>query len=490
MLNMSSTYNEAIKQLSDISNISDSASSNLNALNQVKYSQYFTPAAIANQIARMIPPCENAVIGDYGAGAGILSGTAAILQAALHNTPYSKVHAFEIDKDLHVFIEKTISKVADYYGDNKHKAPSLELNGDFLEGVGRLLESSTIKPSSLVDTIILNPPYKKLGKQTEVGKKLTAAGINVPNIYALFIMISMTWLKPGGYMVAIVPRSFTNGRYFKEFRYWLRKHTSLDWVVRYKGRSNLFKRDNVLQENVIIRLQKEVPQSEQVRVTICPDAESDPTMDHLISSSTMMQENEGAMLFVPANEKELLAMEVIANNPCKLSDLGLAVSTGKIEEFRYREWLSNTKHSDHVPLLYSGHWERGNTKIQSLGNKIGKKNPYLKINDKTIKKILPKGAYVVLKRISANDDDGGRVHAALLPPEVIKSEGVAIENHVQYFHSNGKGINPELASGLVRFLSSDPVEYMMRAVSGTTQLNVSDLEQLRFPLKEELIALS
>jgi adenine-specific DNA-methyltransferase len=68
---------------------------------------------------------------------------------------------------------------------------------------------------------ILNPPYKKISTDGKERKLLSRIGIEVSNIYAGFVALSLKLLVDGGELVAITPRSFCNGPYFKAFRHFL-----------------------------------------------------------------------------------------------------------------------------------------------------------------------------------------------------------------------------------------------------------------------------
>ena len=63
--------------------------------------------------------------------------------------------------------------------------------------------------------IIMNPPYKKMAKSSKQQQMLRVSGIEVPNLYAAFLALGARLLAAGGQMVAITPRSFANGPYFR-----------------------------------------------------------------------------------------------------------------------------------------------------------------------------------------------------------------------------------------------------------------------------------
>lgn len=66
--------------------------------------------------------------------------------------------------------------------------------------------------------VIMNPPYKKINAGSGHRAALRKAGIETSNLYTGFMFLAAERLQDGGEMVAIVPRSFCNGPYFKPFR--------------------------------------------------------------------------------------------------------------------------------------------------------------------------------------------------------------------------------------------------------------------------------
>ncbi len=59
-------------------------------------------------------------------------------------------------------------------------------------------------------------------------------------------------LRPGGELVAILPRSFCNGPYFERFRRFLLSQAALQQIHLFDARDKAFREDRVLQENIII----------------------------------------------------------------------------------------------------------------------------------------------------------------------------------------------------------------------------------------------
>lgn len=79
-------------------------------------------------------------------------------------------------------------------------------------------------------------------------------GLETSNLYTCFLACAISLCDKGAQIVAIVPRSFMNGLYFKPFRYWLLERVAISHLHVFDSRDQAFSQDKVLQENVILRL--------------------------------------------------------------------------------------------------------------------------------------------------------------------------------------------------------------------------------------------
>src|SRR5207248_10372813 len=101
------------------------------------------------------------------------------------------------------------------------------------------------------DAVIMNPPYFKIGADSPHGLALGDAFRGNTNIYMIFMARAAELLRPNGETVAITPRSFCNGLYFRNFRRWFFSRMGLGHVHLFECRRSTF--DNVLQESIITR---------------------------------------------------------------------------------------------------------------------------------------------------------------------------------------------------------------------------------------------
>ncbi len=234
--------------------------------------QYMTPVSIGRFMVSLFDIVSGEVcLLDPGAGIG--SRSAAFIERCSHETkkPQSvSLDCYEIEPVLIDYLESTLNE-AEIQG----RTVGIDVNGtihadDFIlsythgsqEGLFQSAESED-KPFTHV---IMNPPYKKIRSASAHRSALRRAGIETSNLYTGFLFLAALRLTEGGEMVAIVPRSFCNGPYFKPFREQFFSLMNLRHIHVFEQRDAAFKGDEVLQENIIIHAVKGVAGT-QVRIT-------------------------------------------------------------------------------------------------------------------------------------------------------------------------------------------------------------------------------
>lgn len=112
-------------------------------------------------------------------------------------------------------------------------------------------------------------------------------------------------------------------------------------------------------------------------------------------------------LSTDARDAELASM--LAALPATLPTLGLAVSTGRVVDFRVSEHLREDPEDGSVPFIYPLHLRDGRVRWPVPG---ARKCNAIMLNDVTERQTFPHGHYVVVKRLSSKEEKR-RVVAAL-----------------------------------------------------------------------------
>jgi len=248
------------------------------------------------------------------------------------------------------------------------------------------------------------------------------------------------------------------------------------------SREKAFQHDDVLQETVIFHA---VKGSKLARVTVTssngPDDLS-PTSRIVDYDQVVRPDDPQAFIHIPTNPFADEVVERLSACQTTLADLGLAVSTGRVVDFRAREYLRDQQGKDTVPLIWQAHFVDG----YITWPKQGARKPQAFVDADAVRsQLVPNDAYVLTRRFSAKEERR-RIVAAVHDPTRIETKMIAFENHLNYFHRNGSGIGLRLARGLAVFLNSTLVDQYFRQFSGHTQVNATDLRNMRYPTQKQL----
>lgn len=441
--------------------------------------QFFTPQAIADFMTALFPPARGSCrLLDAGAGTGALSA-AFLSKWRQGGFQFDSVHldAYEIDPSLHPLLLATL---APYRGDN------LTLNvytEDFiLSGQTSTVDSLFSVARGPYTHIILNPPYKKINSQSLHRQVLRRLGIETVNLYSAFMALAIAQAAPGAQIVAIIPRSFCNGPYYRPFREYLLQHTAIRRIHLFAARNKAFEEDRVLQENIIIHLERDAQQAEVVVSTSTDHQFHDiQTGEYTFAEIVLPNESERFIhIPVPSTKHQTETPSIIC---CTLDDLDLEVSTGPIVDFRLKPHLRAMPSAQTVPLLYPGHFTGSRARWPIAG--IKKPNA-IELNRDTMKWLYPSGYYCVVRRFSSKEEKR-RIVASVVDPVVFgKAELLGFENHLNLFHQGKRGLPEALAYGLTAFLNTTAVDIKFRRFNGHTQVNATDLRAMKYPSRDIL----
>lgn len=436
-----------------------------------KLGQFMTPEGVAGDMAAMFGEMpEDVRLLDAGAGMGAL--TAAFVAEALSRSrpPRSiAVTAFEVDADMATLLRDTLDHCRDACA-----AAGVTFRADVVEDDYILRSAEPLLAlGGRYNRAILNPPYAKLNTGSRWRLALRSVGVETVNLYSAFVALAVDQLEPGGELVAITPRSFCNGPYYGPFRRHILSRTELLRLHVFESRKKAFKEDAVLQENVIFQLRRGDAQPATVRLETDGGQARDVPFEEVVQPG----DAERFIRLTVSAEDAALAERVQAL-PCRLADLGITVSTGRVVDFRAREHLRKEPGDDTVPLIYPAHLRDGGVRWPIADFK---KHNALARNGLTEGLLIPAGRYVLTKRFSAKEERR-RLVASLFDAD----GAVGVENHLNYFHDGGRGLPAEFAAGLAAFLNSTAVDDYFRLFSGHTQVNATDLRNLHYPARAAL----
>ena len=442
--------------------------------------QFMTPSATAQFMASLFTaathgPCH---LIDPGAGIGSLS-SAFLDRCVAGELAFESIHitAYEYDASLHSHLRQVLTAYGEKLG-----AETEVVGGDFIE---HAVNARQFNGGSRFTHAIMNPPYKKINTGSRHRLLAREIGLETVNLYTAFLGCVIALMQDGGEIVAIIPRSFCNGPYYRPFRQFMLHRTALCHIHLFKARDKAFKEDNVLQETIIVRLRKGETQG-PVKISA---SENDTSADletyvHPFDK-VVFPDDDQLFIHIPLAEAESSLIGAADAFSFSLEDLGIGVCTGPVVDFRLKEHLRMQPESGCVPLLYANHLSTG----ELVWPAESKKPNGIVVNNETRKWLMPNGTYTTTRRFSSKEERR-RVVASVVPQAAFPTYALlGFENHLNVFHRRKGGLPLALAHGLAIYLNSTAVDQHLRRFSGHTQVNATDLRKLPYPSEKALLAL-
>lgn len=459
--------------------------------------QFMTPAPIGRFMAGMFSNLSGRVrVLDPGAGAGSLTAAVADRLCAAEVKPCAlALVCYEVEPLLIDCLERTLDAVA-----ARCEAAGVPVDVEIRRHDFILNHPADSQPGFFnagdrdageFTNVIMNPPYRKIHSDSGYRIALRRAGVETSNLYAGFLFLAVQHLRRGGELVAIVPRSFCNGAYFKPFRKRFLSVMSLRRIHLFGARDSAFGGDHVLQENVILHAVKGAPAAD-VRITTSAggDFKPDPasgewTTDDLTQRvadpvQVVRPADPDRVVRIVANDLERRIVDRMACFTTDPADLGLEVSTGPVVDFRVRSDLRGQLEAGAVPLLYAAHFRGGGLDWPATSRPNA-----VQVTHRTRKWLWSNhGCFVVVRRLTSKEEPR-RIVASVYASE-LPGDRIGFENHLNVYHAAQRGVARALANGLAVYLNSSLVDRYFRQFSGHTQVNAADLRALRYPSRAAL----
>ena len=336
------------------------------------------------------------------------------------------------------------------------------------------------------DAAIANPPYRKISTDSAERRALHSVRIETSNLYTAFIALIQRLLVSNGQLVGITPRSFCNGPYFQPFREDFLNNLALRRLHVFESREAAFREDSVLQENIIFHAVKGRSQPRKIVVSSSSGERGDVIAESVFPFAEIVHSLDAErFIHIPSAPCHTSAKKTMDRLSSSLASLGVSVSTGRVVDFRLKESLRWRPEKGTVPLVYPCHFNGGTVHWPKL--EARKPNAILD-NDETHQWLVPSGVYLLTKRFTSKEERR-RLVACIFDPDEVKARWLGFENHLNYFHANGHGLDRSLAVGLFVFLNSTVVDQYFRRFSGHTQVNATDLRKLAYPNRDTLQAM-
>jgi adenine-specific DNA-methyltransferase len=444
-----------------------------------------TPPTIADFMAGMFARIPRATVRILDPGAGVGTLSAAVCQRVVQErTRHHLVfELWENDLRLEVRLRNTMEACREALRNAGHEMEFTIRTEDFVLEHAQPSLFGMASPA-LFDLAIMNPPYFKVRKDSASARAMAHVVHGQPNVYAFFMAVAVNLLVNGGEIVAITPRSYFNGPYFKRFRKWFFDRMTARRIHVFASRTEAFQEDEVLQENVILLAEKE-GKPKDVILTSSSGRSFQQVDSHALPYTKVIEASSGDHLVrVTTNALEQQIVEAVDSLPHRFRDLPFKISTGPVVAFRSRDFLRRQRSNDTAPLLWMQNVRPFVTRFPSKNGKP----MHIFVSDESKRLLLPAKRYVLLKRFTAKEERK-RLVAGIVEAKDLYAPFVGLENHLNYVSRSSGELSKEEAFGLAALFNSVLVDHYFRAISGNTQVNAAEIRTMPVPCLEAIRAI-
>ena len=342
-----------------------------------------------------------------------------------------------------------------------------------------------------LDVIVSNPPFRKMSAE-EAGSYRGAVGEVLqgqPNIYGLFMAMSVKLLRPRGVCALVTPTSFLSGEYFGRLRGFLRDNSTIAAVSVLSDRDGVFL--GVQQETAITVLEK-------------PKAGTKPLPEAAISvvdregvrvplGSTRLP--EGSLAWpIPRIETDAELIRRVSLLKHRIVDYGYRARIGGFvwnrdchETYATLADVPKGRRARIVPLLWSSDIDAATGRIKFGRAKRRVEPRYVDMGCREHSYIV-RSPCVLLQRVTSNDQPRRLVPAAITKSFLKKHKGFVGENHLVILERVDSH-SPFSPHDMVSLMTCPAIERFFRCISGSTNVSVFELGQIPLPDPKSLLAL-
>ncbi|HBG4072461.1 TPA: Eco57I restriction-modification methylase domain-containing protein [Clostridioides difficile] len=441
-----------------------------------KKSQFFTPYDTAIKMISTIDfnlfkKTDTLSILEPSAGCGILVAT--LVESIIKNCKDIKnisICTYEQDENVCNILKNNLLELQKLIIKNTNVSISFEtLSRNFiLDNSSNWIKDNNNK----YDIIISNPPYKKINQSSDEALVMKDLIYGQPNIYTLFIAMSLSLLKANGVYTVLSPRNYLNGIYSQKLRNYIFKNNSLTHLHSFEKRT-MFKSVN---QEVIISTYKKTTSENSVNISFNGHNRFTTNINDI------MLDNDSKTIIIPREEKDIKLLESFSKLENSLSDLFLKISVGAIVQFRNTEDIREEIYNENFSPLLIGKDIQSNNKIDYFNRE---NNLSRKTHKKSISKdnglLIKNSNYLIIRKVTAKDDLE-LIVSSVLNKNYFNHNLLGIDNNLLYIHKKDYSeLTLEECHGLYCFINSKQFKVFYLLINGTHTINVSDFNNIKFP---------
>lgn len=315
-----------------------------------------------------------------------------------------------------------------------------------------------------------NPPYGRVRLDTEERRRWSHVLYGHANLYGLFMAAAVEDLATDGVLAALVPTSFTAGRYFENLRGYLSRE------VRLRNASFVVERDafdSVLQETCLVTFGRKKTRFVSVQ----------SLNGHASPVARVKTPLTKEPWLLPRRLDDAPVAAGAASLQLRLRDLGYRCSTGPLVWNRRIRDLSANPDADTAAIVWGADIDGGSLHKDPMRDRY--RFIRLRGNDEAV--LIQSTPAILAQRTTAPEQSRRLVVAELTQAELEAWGGrVVVENHVNVIRSISEPLIDQATLSAV--LSTRTVDRVMRSLSGSVAVSAYEIESIPLPALDLLLS--
>ena len=439
-----------------------------------KIGQFFTSRETARFMAGLfsVPKKEHLDILDPGTGSAIL--TAALMERLQQESSV---------KSVSLICYETEPAILDLLKDNLEYIKSIvRFDLDYTIITDNYITSQQL-PLAFADFVIGNPPYLKVNRLAEEAQAMSHVVYGAPNLYFLFASRSIENLRDKGELVYIIPRSWTSGAYFKAFRNFLFKKTTIEHIHLFISRDKVFEQEAVLQETMIIKLKKEIGTANEIVISSTETNNDFNNIQEItVPKKLVIGNDDNQYVYLVTNKEEVNVLERLSVFHNTLPSLDMKMKTGLTVDFREREHLMDEPANDNVPMFFAQHLKDGRITFP-----IGKHGEYIDTRKSGL--LQDNINYLFVKRFTSKEESRRLQSSIYLQDDFPTYKQISTQNKLNFITRNKKSLTKQMVYGLYCLFNSTLYDKYYRILNGSTQVNSTEVNTMPMPTLDGIVYL-
>ena len=439
-----------------------------------KIGQFFTSRETAKFMAGLfsVPRKDHLDILDPGTGSAIL--TAALMERLENESSV---------KSVSLICYETEPAILDLLKDNLEYIKSIvRFDLDYTIITDNYITSQQL-PIAFADLVIGNPPYLKINRLAEEAQAMSHVVYGAPNLYFLFASRSIENLRDNGELVYIIPRSWTSGAYFKAFRNFLFKKTTIEHIHLFVSRDKVFEQETVLQETMIIKLKKEVGTAKEIVISSTETSNDFNYIQEItVPNRLVIGNDDNQYVYLVTNNEEVDVLKRLSVFHNTLPSLDMKMKTGLTVDFREREHLMDEPTNDNVPMFFAQHLKDGRITFP-----IGKHGEYIDTRKSGL--LQDNTNYLFVKRFTSKEESRRLQSSIYLQDDFPTYKQISTQNKLNFIARNKKSLTKQMVYGLYCLFNSTLYDKYYRILNGSTQVNSTEVNTMPMPTLDGIVYL-